>query len=64
MVILQVMYVTATTPYIIMVILLIRGLTLDGAADGIKYYLYPDFKRLADLKVRQINEQDHRKVGF
>uniref|UniRef100_A0A0F8AKI6 Sodium-and chloride-dependent betaine transporter n=1 Tax=Larimichthys crocea TaxID=215358 RepID=A0A0F8AKI6_LARCR len=34
-----------------LLILLIRGLTLPGAWDGIYYYLYPDVNRLAHLEV-------------
>lgn len=34
-----------------LVVLLIRGLTLPGARDGIVYYLYPDVSRLADPQV-------------
>nr|XP_054599217.1 sodium- and chloride-dependent GABA transporter 3-like [Nothobranchius furzeri] len=34
-----------------LLILLIRGLTLPGAWDGIYYYLYPDITHLANLKV-------------
>ena len=49
---LQVVYVTATFPYFMLVILLIRGITLPGAADGIKFYLYPDISRLSDPQVR------------
>ena len=49
---LQVMYFTATSPYVLMTILLIRGVTLPGAIDGIKFYLIPDWKKLADTKVR------------
>lgn len=36
---LQVVYFTATFPYVVIVILLIRGLTLEGAEDGIQYYI-------------------------
>lgn len=34
-----------------LVVLLIRGLTLPGAIDGIKFYLYPDPSRLTDPQV-------------
>lgn len=44
----QVVYFTATFPFIVLFILLIRGLTLTGAGDGILFYLKPDFSRLAD----------------
>ena len=50
--VLQVVYFTATFPYAVITILLIRGLTLDGAVDGIIFYLKPDFSRLADINVR------------
>ncbi|XP_052809275.1 sodium- and chloride-dependent glycine transporter 1-like [Mya arenaria] len=42
----KVVYVTATLPYVLLTVLLIRGVTLDGAVDGIKHYLYPDFSKL------------------
>ncbi|XP_068605319.1 sodium- and chloride-dependent GABA transporter 3-like [Brachionichthys hirsutus] len=44
-------YFTATFPYLMLLILLIRGVTLPGASEGIYYYLYPDINRLADLQV-------------
>ncbi|XP_068195991.1 sodium- and chloride-dependent GABA transporter 3-like [Antennarius striatus] len=47
----KVAYFTATFPYVMLLILLIRGLTLPGAWDGIYYYMYPDVNRLADLEV-------------
>ena len=34
-----------------MIALLIRGVTLPGAIDGIKFYLYPDPSRLTDPQV-------------
>lgn len=47
----QVVYFTATFPYVMLVVLLVRGLTLPGALDGIKFYLYPDPSRLSDPQV-------------
>ncbi|XP_063751548.1 sodium- and chloride-dependent GABA transporter 2-like [Eleginops maclovinus] len=44
-------YFTATFPFIMLFILLIRGVTLPGAMDGIIYYLYPDISRLSDPQV-------------
>ena len=42
---------TATMPYIVLTILLIRGLTLDGAYDGIKYFIVPRFNELGNFGV-------------
>ena len=47
----QVVYVTATAPYIFLTIMFIRGLTLDGAVDGIVYYVTPDFEKLLHHEV-------------
>uniref|UniRef100_A0A8C1L6R8 Transporter n=1 Tax=Cyprinus carpio TaxID=7962 RepID=A0A8C1L6R8_CYPCA len=44
-------YFTATFPYVMLLILLIRGVTLPGAINGINYYIYPDLTRLADPQV-------------
>ncbi|XP_030009834.1 sodium- and chloride-dependent GABA transporter 2-like [Sphaeramia orbicularis] len=44
-------YFTATFPFIMLFVLLIRGVTLPGAVDGILYYLYPDISRLSDPQV-------------
>ncbi|XP_028654611.2 sodium- and chloride-dependent GABA transporter 2-like [Erpetoichthys calabaricus] len=44
-------YFTATFPYLMLSVLLVRGLTLPGAAEGISFYLYPVPERLADSQV-------------
>ena len=37
-----------------MTVMVVRGVTLDGASLGIEYYLNPDFNRLSDSIVRDI----------
>jgi len=52
---LQAVWVTAIFPYIVLIILLIRGVTLEGASKGIIFYLKPQWERLGDLKVCEHN---------
>uniref|UniRef100_H2YV20 Transporter n=1 Tax=Ciona savignyi TaxID=51511 RepID=H2YV20_CIOSA len=47
----KVIYVTATLPVILIVVVLVRGCTLDGARDGLWFYLYPDLTKLANIQV-------------
>ena len=46
----KVVYFTALFPYFVMVALLIRGATLDGAYDGIIFYIYPTAEKVAALQ--------------
>jgi SNF family Na+-dependent transporter len=48
---LQAVWVTAILPFLVLAVLLVRGVTLPGASNGIIYYLRPDFSRLATLDV-------------
>ena len=47
----KLVYFTSLFPYVVLLILGIRGWTLPGADLGIKYYIYPDFSRLKDYTV-------------
>ena len=57
----QVVYVTATLPYLLLTVILIKGLTLPGATDGILFYIRPDFNKLANLQVSGDSHQDFLK---
>ena len=54
------MYVTATLPYLFMIILLIRNCMLPGSGSGIKYYLTPNVTKLGEMQVR-FQHSDRRK---
>ncbi|KAK8399192.1 hypothetical protein O3P69_003362 [Scylla paramamosain] len=48
----KVVYFTALFPYVVLIILFGKGITLEGASLGIDYYfLKPDWSRLADTEV-------------
>ncbi|XP_023333623.1 sodium-dependent dopamine transporter isoform X2 [Eurytemora carolleeae] len=47
----KVVWLTATMPYVVLSILLVRGLMLDGAMDGISFYLSVDWKKLREPQV-------------
>merc|ERR1711963_1292493 len=47
----KVVYFTATFPYVILIALLVRGVTLPGATIGLKKLFIPDFTKLAEWGV-------------
>ncbi|GJQ70886.1 hypothetical protein Trydic_g803 [Trypoxylus dichotomus] len=44
-------WITALAPYVVLIILLVRGVTLPGAGEGILYYLTPQWHKLYNSKV-------------
>ncbi|XP_063846472.1 sodium-dependent nutrient amino acid transporter 1-like [Scylla paramamosain] len=47
----KVAYFTALFPYVVLVMLLIRGVTLPGAIDGVLYFVTPEWQKLLDPTV-------------
>ncbi|CAF1274399.1 unnamed protein product [Rotaria sordida] len=47
----KVVYFTALFPYAVIIALIVRGATLPGAADGIIFYLKPNWSKVADFNV-------------
>ncbi|RNA03671.1 sodium- and chloride-dependent neutral and basic amino acid transporter B(0+) [Brachionus plicatilis] len=47
----KIVYFTASFPYVVLLILGIRGWILPGAAKGIEFYIKPDFSKLSDINV-------------
>uniref|UniRef100_A0A0G4F1F6 Transporter n=1 Tax=Chromera velia CCMP2878 TaxID=1169474 RepID=A0A0G4F1F6_9ALVE len=44
----KVVYFTATFPYVILIVLLVRAVTLPGSWNGLKFFLIPEWSRVAD----------------
>ena len=47
----KVVYFTALFPYVVLTVLLVRGLTLDGALDGLEFFLKPNMTKLLEPNV-------------
>jgi NSS family neurotransmitter:Na+ symporter len=47
----KIVYFTVIIPWLIILVMVVRGLTLPGAIEGIKFYLTPDFSALLKPKV-------------
>lgn len=47
---------TATLPYVVLVILLVRGATLPGAWRGVVFYLKPNWEKLMSTTVKSKNK--------
>ena len=55
----KVVWVTATMPYLILTLLLIRGAMLPGAVDGLLFYVQPNIDKLKNIKVRRCSHLAH-----
>ncbi|XP_038674915.1 sodium-dependent proline transporter [Scyliorhinus canicula] len=47
----KIVYVTATFPYLVLIVLIIRGATLKGSLQGVQFYLSTNWKRLGSAQV-------------
>jgi len=47
----KVVYFTVIIPWLILIVLVVRGVTLPGAIEGLKFYLTPRFGALLDYRV-------------
>lgn len=47
----KMVWITCLLPYVILTILLIKGLTLEGAGKGLKFLFIPDWASLGKAKI-------------
>ena len=55
---------TATSPYIFMLILLIRNCLLEGSREGIIYYVRPNFEKMGEMQVSFSMDIHYQRVGL
>ena len=41
-------------PSVLMVILAVRGISLEGGTEGLKFYLYPDFAKMKEVGIGNV----------
>ena len=64
-IIFQVVYFTATFPYVILIALLVRGCMLEGAVKGLEYLFVPKWEKLLELQPwRKAAEQMFFSLGI
>ncbi|XP_074646743.1 sodium- and chloride-dependent betaine transporter-like [Tubulanus polymorphus] len=49
----KVLYVTTALPFILLIVLAVRGFTLPGFYGGVQYFFIPDFSKLLNLRTWQ-----------
>ncbi len=54
----------ALFPYVVLITLLVRGVTLDGADEGILYFVRPQWDKLLDVNVRIMTSQSETRFHF
>ncbi|CAL8087688.1 unnamed protein product [Calicophoron daubneyi] len=47
----KVVYFTATAPYVLLTVILIRGITLEGSWTGLEFYIFPNWTQLRNIEV-------------
>ena len=47
----KVVMLTVPLPFVLLIILAIKGATLDGSTDGLEYYLKPDLSRIGEVDI-------------
>jgi SNF family Na+-dependent transporter len=47
----KMVWVTCTMPYVILTVLLIKGLTLEGSGEGLKYLIIPNMAKVREVAV-------------
>ena len=56
------MHFAAPFPYLVLLVLLIRGVTLPGALNGIKFYIVPKWEKLLEYQVRSKIKKELRDI--